>query len=370
MNKILTEMPPRYPTSGTFELTIRCDLKCKMCLFRHDDCENATLRAKELSAEEWIRLAKEAAEAGAFSLLITGGEPMLRPDFCEIWEGIYKQGFLIELYTNATLVNDKIMETLEKYPPHTIGITIYGASEETYEKVCGNGAMFEKAVAGIKRLMTLPSGITFRTTIIKENYPDVEKIEKLVKEEFHYERDVIETRIVTASVRGACADVSKCRLDAKENIDLLIHRAVNKTTAKALEMGATPKEYTVRVSPKKEKEISTNPNSKTTYTLFGCDAGMSSFTISYDGQLLPCQLLGNYSVDLKTNTFSDAWEKLPYVCEPVNYCSDCKSCPHFDLCEACPATRYAETGDLGGKATYLCDDVQELLKRTTNKYNL
>ena len=129
--RILTEMPKRIPKNGTFELTVRFNLHCKMCLFRHDDKENPELMAKELTAEQWIDMARQAAEAGTMSLLITGGEPMLRPDFCEIWEGIYKQGFVMELYTNATLVSEQVIETLRKFPPHIIGVTIYGASPET-----------------------------------------------------------------------------------------------------------------------------------------------------------------------------------------------------------------------------------------------
>ena len=55
----LREMPKRNPTNGTFELTVRCNLHCKMCLFRHADSENAALRASELTAAEWIDLARE-----------------------------------------------------------------------------------------------------------------------------------------------------------------------------------------------------------------------------------------------------------------------------------------------------------------------
>ena len=110
----LHQMPKRCPVDGTFELTVRCNLHCKMCLFRHKDSENPELISKELSAGQWIDLAGQAAEAGTMSLLITGGEAMLRPDFCEIWEGIYKKGFLLTLYTNGSLVTDQIMETLEK----------------------------------------------------------------------------------------------------------------------------------------------------------------------------------------------------------------------------------------------------------------
>ena len=102
----------RYPVNGTFELTLRCNLHCQMCMFRHADCENTSLQSQELTAEQWIDMAKQVAQAGTLSLLITGGEPMLRKDFCEIYSSIYRLGFLVTLYTNATLVTDEIMETL------------------------------------------------------------------------------------------------------------------------------------------------------------------------------------------------------------------------------------------------------------------
>ena len=169
----------RNPSSGTFELTIRCNLHCKMCLFRHDDSVNAEIMANELSADQWIDMARQAAEVGTFSLLITGGEPMLRPDFCEIWEGIYKFGFLLTLYTNATLVTPKVMETLRKYPPHTIGVTIYGASPETYGRLCGSSSAFERMLDGVHQLQTLPSIMEFRTTLVRDNFADASAIDEL-----------------------------------------------------------------------------------------------------------------------------------------------------------------------------------------------
>lgn len=89
-----------------------------MCLFRHADCENAALMAKELTADQWIDLARQAAEMGVGSLLLTGGEPMLRPDFKEIYRAIYRMGFILELYTNATLITPEIKALLEECP-HT-----------------------------------------------------------------------------------------------------------------------------------------------------------------------------------------------------------------------------------------------------------
>lgn len=347
---VLTEMPRRIPTDGTFELTIRCNLHCKMCLFRHDDSENKEIMANELTAEQWIDMAKQVADAGTFSLLITGGEPMLRPDFCEIWEGIYKQGFLIQLYTNATMVTPKIMETLRKYPPHKIGVTIYGATPETYEKVCGSRAAFKKALAGMHLLQTLPSILEFRTTIIKDNYPEASAIEQLVHNEFGQEYKLIQTRIVTKAVRGACADVESCRLEPEDNVHLAFRRGID-----------IIKQYVGDSYDEKYISVEYNDCAKDkiyapAITLFGCNAGMKSYTISWDGKLLGCQMLGKFAVDACKMGFQQAWNDFPYLINlpPVN--EKCLACNSLKICNCCYASRYAETGNLGGCPEYVCKD--------------
>lgn len=346
----LKEMPRRIPTDGTFELTVRCNLHCKMCLFRHDDRQNPELIAKELTTEQWIDLAKQVAEAGTVSLLLTGGEPMLRSDFCELYEGIYKQGFLLTLYTNATLVTPKVMETLRKYPPHKIGVTIYGASPETYGKVCGVPAAFEKMLEGVDQLITLPSILDFRTTIIKDNYGDVDAIEQLVHTRYGEQYQLTQTRIVTKAVRGACADVTACRLEPEDNVRLAFRRGINIIKQY---VGDHYDEKNLRVE---HRDLAQDSLIKPQLSLFGCNAGMTSYTISWDGKLLGCQMLGAFATDTQEEGFLSAWEHFPSVVKlpPIN--ESCLTCKSLQICNCCYASRYAETGNLGGRPEYVCRD--------------
>lgn len=355
--------PQRFPANGTFELTVRCDLKCKMCLFRHDDSENADIMAKELTAAQWIDLAKQVAEAGTINLLITGGEPMLRPDFCEIWEGIYKEGFILELYTNGTLVTPKIMETLRRYPPHRIGVTLYGLSAETYERACGNGAMFEKAIAGFKQLQTLPSKMEFRTTIIKDNYCDFKDMYDFIEEEFGEEYRLTHTRLVTQSVRGACADVNTCRLDPEDNVMLSFERSID------LIKDFIGDEYRPEYVRFEQKDLATDNTIEPKITLFGCDAGMTQYTITWDGKLTGCQLLDIFHTDPIKDGFEKAWDEFPYTVRIPSINEKCTACENRQYCNSCAASRYAETGDVAGCPTYVCKDV-EAMQRIVNKGHL
>ena len=364
-SQIIKDMPKRNPTNGTFELTIRCNLHCKMCLFRHDDSENPELMAKELTSEQWENIAKQAAKAGTGSLLITGGEPMIRKDFCDIWERIYKQGFIITLYTNATLVTPDIMKTLVKYPPHKLGITLYGASEETYETVCGNGTAFYHALDGIHKLQELPTLMEFRTTIIKDNYHDVDAIEQLIKREFGEEYSLTQTRIVMKSVRGGCADVASCRLNPEDNIRLAFHRGINQIKAQVGDVYDENKLHLKRIVQKGKK-------SELKLSLLGCDAGIKEYTISWDGKLLACQLLDLFSTDVLQEGFEKAWEHLPFSVPLIQQCPDCIECRNKELCNCCVASRLAETGKVDGCPEYICQDtaiIQKLLNEGGIEYD-
>lgn len=354
--EILNEMPPRNPINGTFELTVRCNLKCKMCLFRHDDSENAEIMANEKTAEEWIDMARQVAEAGTLNLLITGGEPMLRPDFCEIYEGIYKKGFIIELFTNATLVSDKIMDTLRKYPPHKIGVTLYGASTETYEEVCSNGKAFEKALEGINKLITLPSRLEFRTTIIKDNYRDIDNIENIIHDKFGEDKKLIITKTVMKSVRGGNSQAELCRLNPKDNANLMLRRSM-----KIIKDEVGSQNFDMEKVKFETKKMLNHRNNKRV-TLFGCNAGINSYSITWNGKLVGCQLFDKFYSKPFDNSFIDAWNQYPIHVELPKMNSECSNCKYRSRCSICHISVYAETGKFGEIPEYICNCTKEVVK--------
>ena len=355
---VMHEMPKRYPTNGTFELTVRCNLYCKMCLFRHDDSENTEIIKKELTTEQWIDMAEQVADAGTMSLLITGGEPMLRPDFCEIWEEIYKKGFLITLYTNATLVSSEIMGVLRKHPPNVIGITVYGSKPEVYESVTGNAEAFYRMYEGVKELLTLPSKFQFRSTIIKDNYQDVNEIEKLITEKFGFQGIVEEPRCVFPPVRGGNSEARTARLNPEDNVKLIFRRGIERLKEKVGEENFDANRIEIKTTPKRKQD----DEEKMRYTLFGCDAGMTDYTISWDGKLLGCQTMGKFWTDALNEGFARAWKEFPLVVKLPKQNRKCSNCTASRYCESCYASRLAETGSLNGWPEYQCKDAHEIAR--------
>ena len=321
-------------------------------MLRQEERESGRLISKELNTQQWIELARQVADAGTVNLLITGGEPMVRKDFCQIYREIYQMGFIITLYTNATLVTDEIMQTLKKYPPHRIGITLYGASDETYQKVCG-ARCFKRVLEGSRKLATLPSVIEFRTTLIKDNLGDLESIEELVRREFG--TDVTHTDTVFRSVRDGCSNVESCRLSPEEMVDLTLKRMVEKVRGYLSDTILQNVEFYL----KKERAHCITGNTR--YSLLGCSSGMDSYTITWDGKLIGCQLLDTFYTDAVKKGFIKAWEEYPLEVKlpPLN--EECRQCSLAATCKSCPAIRIAECGNMEGIPKYFCE-IEKLIE--------
>ena len=344
----------RHPINGTFELTLRCNLRCKMCMFRHADSENSRLLAGELTAQQWADMAQQAADAGTVSLLLTGGEPMIREDFIQAYEGIYQKGFLLTLYTNATLVTPKILETLRKMPPHRIGVTLYGACNADYEKICGCKDGFDRAMDGLAKLRTLPSAMEVRMTLIQDNYHQADAIEKLIKERFGL--PVTHTSFVYKSVRGGCMHPEECRMTPEQMVNLTYDRAMQELRAKI------PEEMRPFLKVKVTEE-STCPEGKEHASLMGCSAGMDSYTITWDGKLQGCQMLDAFCVDTREIGFQKAWEQYPATVRIPEPEEECRNCEFAADCQVCPAVAMAETGTLQGISPYICEFTKLTRKR-------
>lgn len=348
----------RVPLNGTFELTARCNLRCKMCLIRIDNKTMEKLDLKERSAKEWIHMADQVRQAGTLGLLLTGGEPMLRPDFIEIYTELASMGFILTVYTNATLISQDIINIFQKYPPHNIGVTVYGASRETYGAVTGSEDAYDRMILGVNELRQLPSIVNIRTTIIKDNLKDLDKISSWAKS-LGSEVNFNVSRIVTMPVRYGIADVKSCRLTPEQNVDMLkkmytegiidplkslIHDYPDINLDKEI----------IDIIAGRMEESCKKPKNKP--TIYGCDAGINSYTITWDGTLIGCQMLNDCCTYPFTDGFLQAWNEFPGKVKLLPPPEKCRGC--LTPCTSCYATRISETGSMEGCPEYICREAK------------
>lgn len=343
------------PLGGTFELTSRCNLRCKMCYIRLDKSQMELL-GREKTAKEWIALAKDAAEAGTLNLLITGGEPLIREDFEEIYIALSTMGFIITLNTNATLMTPDLFKMFKKYPPTATNVTLYGASSQTYETICGSPDGFQKTLNGLDMLSKVPTKLEVRSTFIKDNRHELEELRAIANS---YTKRFAINVMVNKAVRGAETDVENCRLTPLQMFDITeanadYYKTINKPTEFALEKNMDTDNY-VQL---KYDGFELPPK------IIPCLAAKSMYWITWDGKMLPCGLFTSpYTLPFEEG-FKLAWDRLPLLFEDIMLPQECLKCDYADgKCPNCPAILQTESGSCEEISQYICELTKERLKR-------
>ena len=343
------------PLGGTFELTPRCNFSCKMCYVRLDKSQMDSI-GRERTAHEWMSIAKEALAAGTLHLLITGGEPLLRPDFEEIYTALANMGFIITLNTNASLMTLELQKLFQKLPPTATNVTLYGASPETYQSVCGSSKGFSKTLEGLKMLMDIPTVLEVRTTFIKNNMHELDALRTIANR--YTKRFAINVE-VNDSVRGAVSDAVSCRLAPSQMFDITeanaeYYRMLNPKNDMILEKNMETDHFV------KAKELGFDYPPK----ILTCLAAKSMYWITWDGRMIPCgSFTSPYTLPFEEG-FISAWNRLPTLFEEIKLPSECTDCKYANgKCPNCPGNLQAETGFLDRISPYLCEVAKERAKR-------
>lgn len=176
--KRLTLIPERFPFLCQWEITCRCNLRCVMC---YTDCFNRPDKIREeLTTDEIIRIMDELADAGCLELCLTGGEPFARPDFFAIYEHAKREGFLVTLFTNGTLITEEIADRLAALPPHRIEISLHSLTENTFDSVTQGNGSFKRCMRTIELLLKRNLAVVLKTTAMTMNKDEVLAIRRYV----------------------------------------------------------------------------------------------------------------------------------------------------------------------------------------------
>ena len=321
----------RQPINGAFELTSACNLSCRMCYVRQS-ASDRTARGKELSAAQWLELARQAKDNGLLFLLLTGGEVFLRRDFFDIYEPLTRMGFVITLFTNGTLVTRAIAERLAQAPPSRTEITLYGATAATYEAITGVAGSFAACCAGIEALVASGVPLGLKTTITRHNVAELEEMRQMAH---NMGLTFSGAWMLSQRPDGQPSDVENCRLSAEECVEL---EATDRASAN--EMG----EAALREPP------SENDGN------FYCKAGKAAFAINPSGDMNACLILSVPAVRPLESGFKAAWAQVTnYVDSSSAPSPVCLSCDARVYCGRCPAWSLMVTGTLTEPVPYWCD---------------
>ena len=328
------------------ELSARCNNNCRHC-YINLPANDKTARSKELSLAEIAAIADQAVEMSAIWCVLTGGEPLLRDDFSDIYMMLKRKGLLVSVFTNATLVRPEHIALFKKYPPRDIEVTIYGASKESYERVTRRPGSYAAFVRGLDALFEAGVRVRLKAMALRSNLDDMEAIAtfgRLHTKDFYRFDPVLHMRFDGNQERNE--EIMGERLTPEEIVAL--ERADEKR------FGSLEKNY--------DTLIHQDFTHRGCDHLFHCGAGKNSFNIGYDGTFRLCSSLWapGTTVNLRETSLSEAWETLiPIVrdlrSQDAGYLNTCCRCAIVNLCLHCPAHAHLETGAMDGATPYFCE---------------
>ena len=302
------------PISGTFELTPRCNFNCRMCYVHLPESEIGR-HGRELTAKEWIRIAIEAKEAGTTWLCITGGEPLMHPEFETIWRELTQMGFFITLQTNASLA-PRFEKLFQECPPRACKITLYGSNDQVYKDVCQVEKGFTRADAGIQMLRQMKIPIELVSTVIRQNLNDVENIIQYVGK--NKLRWIPNINVRTAG-RGVDVDMENLRIRPPKT----------EKPAGQEETG-------------KKKRIMDSDRKPCTY----CKDFRLGYWIVWNGYMRFCSFMNSPDIPVRDKPFKDCWKELVQFQENLQWPEECRTCDQKESCARCAALFDIENGNL------------------------
>jgi radical SAM protein with 4Fe4S-binding SPASM domain len=331
--------------SFDLEITARCNNDCRHCYINLPaGCESA--QAAELTLDEIDSIAGQAVSLGAMWVLITGGEPLLRDDFPEIYLALKRKGLLVSVFTNAALVREEHVRLFKKYPPRDIEVTVYGVSPETYDRLTRRPRSFAAFRAGLDRLFESGVKIRLKSMAMRSNVHELPEIAAFcrarTKDYFRFDPQ-LHLRFDRDEKRNA--EIRAERLSPEEIVAL---ERADTERFQALQRGC-------------DKLIVEEFAHTGCDHLFHCGAGNGSFSVSYDGKFRLCSSLWAPGTmgDLRRISLRQAWEEIvPRVrnmrSKRPDFLERCRRCPIINLCLWCPAHSYLETGELDSPVDAFC----------------
>lgn len=312
----------RIPVSVSIELNHTCNMACCHCYL--SDAQRGDIKVR--SFQDIIEDIQEWVEAGCLFLLITGGEPMLHPDFVDIYRFACEQGLLVTVFSNGTVVDDAVISAFKEYAPRAVEVSIYGATPGVHDAVTGVPGSHTKAWKGIHLLREAGVRLHLKTVLLTLNRHELSAMREQAAElgvRFRFDTELF-ARTADGDQRPL-----KYRVPAED--------------ALAADMTDPERVHQWIDSVKRARQIADEQTGR----LYTCGAGSTGFHCDPQGRLAPCMLLcQKYPVERLGRAFQQVWdEELSSLLRLrkqsyVRY----ETSGFRGVCAHCPAANWLETG--------------------------
>lgn len=294
-----------------------------------------------MTTEEWKKILDVLQKEGCLNICFTGGDPLIRDDFSELYSYAKAKGFIITLFTNGQAFTAKLINYLVKSPPISIEITLNGITKKTYESITQIKGSFFRVMQTIKILKEKKLPLILKSNCLKQNKHEIGKIkafterlfDKLPRNKYRFKYDPMiypkyNRDKTPTNFRLSFEEISEVR---KQDPDIW-------------------EEYKKNLNCRFPR-LKRNKN-----FLYRCNTWQQEFYINPYGRLKFCEFSDKFSVDLRSTPFKEGFYNVfpKLLNEQFKTNSKCKNCRLRPICYHCPARAYLETGDEEAPVPYYC----------------
>jgi radical SAM protein with 4Fe4S-binding SPASM domain len=372
VSKTVMKHTPRLPLEGSIDLTYRCNNNCRHCWLRIPP--GSSERQQELTLDELKGVVDVARKMGCRRWSISGGEPMLRPDFTEIFDYITSRCVSYSLNTNGTLITPRIAQLMKRRGSKMVAV--YGATAEVHDYITRNPGSFDATLRGFAYLKEAGAGFTIQLIPMRDNYHQFSDMIELAESlsphwrvgaawlylsaygDTERNREIIRQRLSPRDV----VEIDKPDLSYEEWQHSITASEARQSPTSAV--GIAPAQET---RPAMIQAAYSYSHLKGDDRLFAsCIAVRRDFHIDPYGQMTFCGFIKEPAMlyDLRQGSFEECWEHfIPSLADKIRggreYLDNCASCELRKDCRWCPVYGYLEHGRFSAKVEYLCAVAKE-----------
>jgi AdoMet-dependent heme synthase len=333
-----------------WETTAGCNLECIHC--RRLDV-STQLAKDDLTTAESYELIDAITESGNPILVLSGGEPLFRPDIFDIAKYAVEKGLTVALATNGTLVDEAMAKKIVDAGVSRVSISIDGADAETHDNFRKLKGSFERATEGFNHLKKLGMSMQINCTIAKHNSHQLHDLYNLA---LNLGAEAIHIFMLVPV--GCGVEIADDQMLEPERYEYILNEFYDLSKEAKIQTKATCSPHYFRIMRQRAKEegITIAPKTHGMAAMTkGCLAGTGVCFVSHKGEVFPCGYLPVTAGHIKKQPFKEIWKDSPVFMklrEPGLLGGKCGECEYKKVCEGCRARAFYETGDYMAEEPY------------------
>ena len=301
--------------SALIELTYRCNLSCKHCYIINAETSN---EKKELTTQQVIKLLDDLYDNNVFRIFFTGGEVFVRSDFLEILEYAISKRFLVDIYSNGTLLSEDVVRKIAQLNIRSFQSSLYGSNATVHDSITGCMGSFEATKQTLKLFASLGVSTNIKSSFMKSNFEEYEKIRAIAKN------------------IGASFQPSFSIIPAIDGNKIALQFRVEDALIISETMGLTKHSASANLQKHFSDQI--------------CSAGLTGVSIDPYGDVFACNTLRIKIGNILDSSIKDIWENSSNLARIRALKNEdrkqCVQCSHFNIYNFCPGIALVETGDM------------------------